>query len=70
VRFAWSVALGTVKMSRMRNDRGDVRADGMAERRLSQLRAERPGPGREGEFERAFADALRDILIAEARRAA
>jgi hypothetical protein len=70
VRFAWSVAFGPVNMSRMRKDRGDARIDGRAERRLSGLQIERPGPSGEADFERAFVDALRDILMHERRRAA
>jgi hypothetical protein len=57
-------------MSRMRKDRGDARIDGRAERRLSGLQIERPGPSGEADFERAFVDALRDILMHERRRAA
>jgi hypothetical protein len=57
-------------MSRMREDRGDARTDGRAERRLSRLQVERAGPTREADFERAFVDALRDILMHERRRAA
>jgi len=57
-------------MSRMRKDRGDARDNGVAERRDSRSRGERRGPVREGEFVRAFADALRDILMHERRRAA
>ncbi len=61
-------------MSRMRKDRGDARTDGLAERRAGSggsrgLRV-RQGPGRESDFARAFADALRDILMHERRRAA
>jgi hypothetical protein len=57
-------------MSRMRKDRGDGRTDGAAERRASHSGGEGPGPVREGEFVLAFADALRDILRHERRRAA
>jgi hypothetical protein len=54
----------------MRKDRGDGRIDGAAERRASHSSSERSGPVREGEFVLAFADALRDILRHERRRAA
>lgn len=70
VLFTWSVAFGRGKMSRMRKQRGDAQRDGVAERRASRLEGERRGPAREGEFVRAFADALRDILVHERRRAA
>jgi hypothetical protein len=61
-------------MSRMQKDREDARGDGLAERRLSGggsrgLR-ERNGSGKKTDFARAFADALRDILVHERRRAA
>ena len=62
-------------MSRMQKDRGDARTDGLAERRLAGsggLRGlrERQGSGKKSDFARAFADALRDILTHERRRAA
>jgi hypothetical protein len=57
-------------MSRMALDRREGKADGKAERTKPQLLLEGAPLGLEGDFERAFADALRDILIHERRRAA
>jgi hypothetical protein len=51
-------------------DRREGKADGKAERTKPQLLLEGAPLGLEGDFERAFADALRDILIHERRRAA
>jgi hypothetical protein len=60
-------------MSRMRKDRGDGRTGGLAERQAGAGRSrglkERQGSGGE-DFALALADALRDILIHEQRRAA
>ncbi len=56
-------------MSRMGMDRGEASTDGLAERRRTQSRGEQLAH-QKAEFERAFADALRDILNHERRRAA
>jgi hypothetical protein len=74
VHFAWSLAAGAVIMSRMGKDRGESRlasAEGRSELNLSHRRgALGPPPGKNGDFVRAFADALRDILNHERRRRA
>ncbi len=61
-------------MSRMGKDRGESRlegAEGRLELGLSRKQAAfTPTPGKNGDFVRAFADALRDILNHERRRAA
>jgi hypothetical protein len=62
-------------MSRMQKDRGEARGDASGARLRVRAKASK-GSGaqldvaHEGEFARAFADALRDILIHERRRAA
>ena len=60
-------------MSRMRKDPGNARKGGLAERQAgsggSRGLQERQGSGSE-DFALALADALRDILIHEQRRAA
>jgi hypothetical protein len=60
-------------MSRMVSDRREAKAQGKADRTQPQfqpLLAEGTPPGLQEDFERAFADALRDILNHERRRAA
>jgi hypothetical protein len=54
----------------MGKDRGEVRSSGVDLRRPRRSRREPAAPNRDGEFARAFADALRDILLHERRRAA
>jgi hypothetical protein len=57
-------------MSRMVSDRREAKAGGKADRTQPQFLHEGAPPNLEGDFERAFADALRDILNHERRRAA
>jgi hypothetical protein len=74
VRFAWSCAAGAVIMSRMGKEPGESRLEGARGRLELNLRHKRsaltPKPNPNGDFVRAFADALRDILNHERRRAA
>jgi hypothetical protein len=65
MHLEWSCALEAVIMSRMAKDRGEVRTGSSRERHTLRSRHEAsspPFPALEGDFERAFADALRDIL--------
>ena len=60
-------------MSRMAKDRGDTKAPSMGDDvMVSRRAAHRGGVGgsQDTEFDRAFADALRDILMHERCRAA
>jgi hypothetical protein len=61
-------------MSRMGKGRGEARVEDAAASDEPQPRRRRgsgaPAAGDEGDFVRAFADALRDILTHERRRAA
>jgi hypothetical protein len=73
VHLAWSLVHEAVIMSRMGKDREEVRTVGDSKaprRRQLQSRGDLPPPVLEGDFERAFADALGDILRHERRRAA
>jgi len=60
-------------MSRMGKDRGEVGHGGgrsSSKRQALQSGRGRPPPTFDGDFDRAFADALRDILLHERRRRA
>jgi hypothetical protein len=55
-------------MSRMAKDRGEAKTGGATERREIPSRTMRDPQIQEGEFVRAFADALQDILLHDRSR--
>jgi hypothetical protein len=68
VLFLWAILTRPVNMTRMQKDRGVVLAGAGETRRTARAKEQVALQLDEGEFVRAFADALRDILRHESRR--